>query len=330
MANCLEKRGQGSSKRIERKGDTSTFVSGSLTLDDLLGAEGAIIRYCQRQRFGEEMSALSSGKGSVSRQSPIYRLDPVLEDGLLRVGGRLSRGAMPEEAKHPLILSKDQHISMLILRHVHQNLGHGGRTHTLSKVRKRFWITNANAAVRKIIGDCSFCRRYNGRALEQKMADLPKVRILPDLPPFTNTGVDYFGPVEVRRGRSTCKRYGVIFTCMASRAVHLEVAVSLDTDACINALRRFISRRVQVTSLTSDNGTNFTGADRELKEALAALNQDRIQGALAQVGIQWRFNPPAASHHGGVWERMIRLVRRVLSSVLHQQKLDDLTTYSVL
>ena len=139
MANCLEKRGQDSSKRIERKGDTLTFVSGSLTLDDLLGAEGAIIRYCQRQRFGEEMSALSSGKGSVSRQSPIYRPDPVLEDGLLRVGGRLSRGAMPEEAKHPLILSKDQHISMLILRHVHQNLGHGGRTHTQCSCQENNW-----------------------------------------------------------------------------------------------------------------------------------------------------------------------------------------------
>ena len=155
------------------------------------------------------------------------------------------------------------------------------------------------------------------------MADLPKVRILPDLPPFTNTGVDYFGPVEVRRGRSTCKRYGAIFTCMASRAVHLEVAVSLDTDACINALRRFISRRGQVTSLTSDNGTNFIGADRAGGEALTALNQDRIQGALSHAGIQQNFNPPAGSHHGGVWERMIHLVRRVLSSVLHQQKLDD-------
>ncbi|KAK0144648.1 hypothetical protein N1851_016990 [Merluccius polli] len=268
----------------------------------MLGAEGAIIRYCQRQRFGEEMSALSSGKVSVSRHSPIYRLNPCLEDGFLRVGGRLSRGAMPEEAKHPLILSKDQHISTLILRHVHQSLGHGGRTHTLSKVRRRFWITNANAAVRKIIGECSFCRRYNGRAVEQKMSDLPKVRILPDLPPFTNTGVDYFWSSGGEERK-------------INLAIHLEVAVSLDTDACINALRCFISRRGQVTSLTSDNGTNFIGADRELKE--------RIQGALSQAGIQWNFNPPAGSHHGGVWERMIRLVRRVLSSVLHQQKLDD-------
>lgn len=306
-----------------RQRATVTSTKGKLTLDDLLEAEVAIIRYCQQQKFSEEIAALSSGRGTVSRRSPIYRLDPVLEDELLRVGGRLSRGAMPEEAKHPLILSKDQHIATLILRHVHQHLGHGGRTHTLSKVRKRFWITSANAAVRKIIGECSFCRRYNGKAVEQKMADLPLVRILPDLPPFTNTGVDYFGPIEVRRGRSTCKRYGVLFTCMASRAVHLEVAASLDTDACINALRRFISRRGQVAHLTSDNGTNFIGADRELKEALTSLNQDRIQGALSQVGIRWSFNPPAGSHHGGVWERMIRLVRRVLSSVLRQQKLDD-------
>lgn len=85
-------------------------------------------------RFGEQISALSSGK-TVSRCSSIYRLDPILEDGLLRVGRRLSRGCMPEEVKHPLILSKEQHVSMLILKHVRQSLGHGGRAHTLSTTR---------------------------------------------------------------------------------------------------------------------------------------------------------------------------------------------------
>ncbi len=70
---------------------------------------------------------------------------------------------------------------------------------------------------------------------EQKMADLPKERLFPDLPPFTNVGVDYFSLVEVKRGLFIAKRYGVIFTCMASRAVHLEVAYSLDTDLCINS-----------------------------------------------------------------------------------------------
>ena len=308
---------------------TATPRGSVLTVDDLLEAENAVVRYCQQQQFKEEIAALSSTKAAVSRQSSLYKLDPVLVDGLVRVGGRLSRAAMPEESKHPVILSKEQHLAALILKHVHQSLGHAGRTHTLSSVRKKFWITKANAAVRKVISECSFCQRYNGRLLEQKMADLPEVRIQPDLPPFTNTGVDYFGPVEVRKGRGTCKRYGAIFTCLASRAVHLEVAVSLETEACINALRRFISRRGQVTHLISDNGTNFVGADRELREAIAALNHQRIAGVLSQVGIRWSFNPPAGSHHGGVWERMIRMVRRILSSVVRQQTLDDDSLHTV-
>ena len=106
--------------------------------------------------------------------------------------------------------------------------------------------------------------------------------------------------------------------------------MSLETDACINAIRRFISRRGQVLQLRSDNGTNFIGAERELREAVAALNHDQIEGALSQVRIHWSFNPPAGLHHGGVCERMIRLVRRVLSSVLRQQTLDDNGLHTVL
>lgn len=117
---------------------------------DLLDAEMAIIGYSQRKKFKEEVASLSAGK-SVSRDSSIYKLDPCLEDGLLRVGGRLSRAALPEENKHPPILSKDQHISTLILRHFDQQVGHGGRNRTLSKQRSKFWISNSNAADRKII-----------------------------------------------------------------------------------------------------------------------------------------------------------------------------------
>ncbi len=295
----------------------------SLTPDDLWRAENAIIRFTQRQRFPDELAVLSSGKGEVKKNSPIYKLDPILEDGLLRVGGRLSRAAMSEESKHPVILAKDLHISTLILKYIHEQVGHGGRNHVLSKLRRKYWITSANAATRKILSDCVFCRRHRGKLGEQKMSDLPLERIVPDLPPFTNVGVDYFGPIEIKRGRSFEKRYGVIFTCMACRAVHLEVAYSLDTDSCINALRRFVCRRGPVTHLRSDNGTNFVGAEKELRKALAVLNHSKIQSAFLEEGIQWSFNPPAASHHGGAWERIIRMIRRTLTSVLHQQTLND-------
>ena len=136
-------------------------------------------------------------------------------------------------------------------------------------------------------------------------------------------GVDYFGPFEVKRGRGFIKRYGAIFTCMSSRAVHLEMAYSLDTSSCIHALCRFISRRGQVSRIRSDNGTNFVWAEREMREALSALNHKKIQDALLQSRVKWSFNTPAASHHGGSWERMICMIRNVLNSVLHQQSVDN-------
>ncbi|XP_041932487.1 uncharacterized protein LOC121695553 [Alosa sapidissima] len=110
---------------------------------------------------------------------------------------------------------------------------------------------------------------------------------------------------------------------MTSRAVPLEVAYTLDTDSCINSVRRFICRRGPVSTLRSDNGTNFVGASRKLKECLTTLNHGKIQRAFLQDGIEWRFNTPSAFHQGGVWERLIRSVKSVLTSVLKQQTLDD-------
>lgn len=257
------------------------------------------------------------------RSSSLFKLNPVLVGGLLRVEGRLNKVAIPENIKHPLILSKDQHISELIIRYLHLQLGHSGRNHVLSAARKKYWITSGPTAVKRVLSRCLICKFQSGKPGVQKMADLPEERVVPDLPPFTNVGVDYFGPVDVKRGRGLVKRYGVVFTCMTSRAVHLEMAYSLDTDSCINALRRFIFRRGQVSHLRSDNGTNFVGAKRELREALASLNHDCIERAVFERGIKWSFYPPAGSHHGGAWERMIRMIKKILCSVLRQQTPDD-------
>ncbi|KAF7650068.1 hypothetical protein LDENG_00131850 [Lucifuga dentata] len=283
----------------------------------------SVITYVQRQSFPVEMVTLEKTPNRVLKNSKICRLDPVLYEAVIRVGGWLHRSAMPEETKHPCILPKDAHISVLILRHIHERSGHSGTNHMLSELRKKYWVVKGNSVARKVISKCVVCRHVRGKTGEQKMAYLPQERILPDLPPFTNVGLDYFGLIEVKRGRSMIKRYGVLFTCLSSRAVHLEVAYSLDTDSCIHALRRFICRRGQVKHIRSDNGTNLVGAQAELKKALSSLNEGKIQGSLLPDGIQWSFNPPAASHYGGVWERLIRSVRQVLNSTLHQQTIDD-------
>ncbi len=126
------------------------------------------------------------------------------------------------------------------------------------------------------------------------------------------------------------KRYGELFTCLTVRAVHIEVANSLDTSSCINAIRRFICRRRQVSTIRSDNGTNFIGTERELKEAFQDINQSKIGEVLVQKGIKWIFNTPTASHQGGIWERQICTVRKVLNSVLNQQALDKEGLYTIL
>ncbi|XP_043969743.1 uncharacterized protein LOC122829340 isoform X2 [Gambusia affinis] len=293
-----------------------------LTLDDLDAAETEIIQFSQRQHFEEEIKVLRNGS-QLSRNSVLYKLDPILQDDTLRVGGRLNKSAMPESAKHPVILSKHSKVATLILRDVHQRTGHCGRNYVLAQIRKKYWIPQANSAIRKIIGQCVVCRRMTGKVGEQKMASLPEDRLLPDQPPFTNTGVDYFGPFEVKRGRGTVKRYGVMFTCLTLRAVHIEIADSLDTDSCINAIRRFVCRRGQVTTMRSDNGTNFVAAERELREAIQQLDNERIERVLQPKGIKWIFNSPAASHQGGVWERQIRTARRILNSLLKDQSVND-------
>ena len=112
-------------------------------------------------------------------------------------------------------------------------------------------------------------------------------------PAFSKVGADFFGPLQVKHLRKHEKRYGCLFTCMVTRAVHLEVAFSLPTNSFIMCLRWFIARRGKPTVIYSDNGTNFVRTNRELRECINDWNQDTIGSVFSQDGIQWVFNPPA-------------------------------------
>ncbi len=176
--------------------------------------------------------------------------------------------------------------------------------------------------VRNVINDCTICRKLRGKFVTQVMADLPEDR-LQATPPFTNVGMDVFGPWTVvarktRGGSADAKRWAVIFTCLCTRAVHVEVIEAMDTSAFISALRRFVSLRGPVARLRCDRGTNFIGAEGE-------LNQEQAANYLATKNCEWIFNPPKASHFGGVWERQIQTVRRVLDSMFAQLGKHQLT-----
>ena len=162
---------------------------------------------------------------------------------LICVGGRLKHATLSDETKYHVLLPKNHHIVDVIVRYYHHKSGNSGIEHVLSLVRERFWIVKARVAVRKIISECFDCKKRSQMPGLQKMADLPPDRVNPGMPPFTYVGYDCFGPFMVKRKRRQEKRYGVIFTCLAVRAVHIKVIHGMDTDSFINALRCCMSRR---------------------------------------------------------------------------------------
>ncbi|XP_071964267.1 uncharacterized protein [Antedon mediterranea] len=302
---------------------------GNVRLQHLRSAECMILAHEQRVHFKQELEVLKNGNdesiGRVMRNSPLKKLDPLLLNGMITVGGRLNKASLPDKIKHPVVVHKNSLIARLIIVEIHKEVGHLGRSAILSQLWQRYWIIGASSLIRSVISRCVVCQKHRARASEQKMASLPPDRIVSDHPPFHNTGIDLFGPFEIKLGRSLVKRYGVIFTCLSTRAIHLEMAYSLITSSFINTLRRFIARRGQIKKLRSDNGTNFVGADKELKKEISEWNTQVIHMYLQQRDIEWEFNPPGASHFGGVWERMIRTVRQVMKGVLKEQnlKMDD-------
>nr|XP_039261943.1 uncharacterized protein LOC120338077 [Styela clava] len=264
----------------------------------------------------------SRGK-QIPKSSSLCNLQPFLENGLLRVGGRIRAANVEFNAKHPIIIPKESKIASLIIDYVHRTTGHNGREYVLAEINQKYWIVKGNALVRSVLRGCVPCRKRQRPPESQLMADLPENRLIPDKPPFTYVAVDCFGPFLIKQGRSEVKRYGVLFTCLVSRAVHVEIANSLDTSAFIMSLRRFIARRGQVIEMRSDNGTNFVSGERELRDAIKSWNKNQIHDYLLQKNIKWIFQTPASSHHGGVFERQIRTIRKIFNAICCEQVLTD-------
>ena len=310
--------------RTKAKNQDSKFDLFDLTVQDLQNAEIELIKHEQVKHFSNLIFLLRNGalkKSKIPRF--ILKLSPILAENVLRVGGRLQNAPICFDLKHPIILPSHSRLTELIILEHHLKVGHSGIGHTWSSLRQSFWIIKGSATVRRVLGKCIFCRRRNASVGSQLMADLPSGRLQIDKPVFSHVGIDYFGPIMVNQGRRQVKRYGCIFTCLTVRAIHLEISHNLTTDSFINALRRFIARRGCPEHIRSDNGTNLVGADRVLRDSLRDWNQAQICEHLRQQNIKWTFNPPAASHMGGSWERLIRSVKRILSALLTTQSISD-------
>lgn len=269
----------------------------------------------------------------------LINLNRFLDDnGLLRVGGCLRKSNLTSQQKHPILIPSRHRLTDQIIREIHETHYHTGIQTTLYILRQKFWILDGRNQMRKVIRTCARCFRFRANVCGYKMGDLPSIRVRKALP-FAHTGVDFCGPFHIKerkhRNRARIKVYVCIFICMSIKAVHLEVVSDLSSDGFLAALRRFVARRGVPTHVYSDNGTNFIGANNQLKELYVLFHSEKhkelVERFSSERCITWHFIPSIAPHFEGLWEATVKLFkhhfRRIVGDSLFTfEELNTFTT----
>ncbi|KAI7805170.1 hypothetical protein IRJ41_000825 [Triplophysa rosa] len=271
------------------------------TVIDYRNAEFTLLQQCQQESFPVDLEHLKAGI-TLNHSSRLKALAPELdsETKLIRVGGRLRHSSHLEQgSKHPIVLDPKHPVTHLIIQAYDAKLHHPGYERVFAELRRKYWILRGREAVKRSQRCCVECQKWRKNPEIPKMADLPPSRLRLFRPAFYSTGMDCFGPYAIQ-------------------TVYIDLLHSMDTDSFLMALRRFTARRGTPFELISDQGTNFKGGERELKEAFAALAPG-LQEQLVKQQIQFRFNPPNSPHFGGCWEREIRSLKQALTATIGAQ-----------
>ena len=244
----------------------------------------------------------------------------------MRSDGRLKHAKfLPYDVRYPVLLPRKSWVTKLIVKEYHERGNHAtGTNQTLAALSTRYWILSGREEICEWEKECPVCRRQKSKPCSQIMAPLPTSRLKPSLRAFTKLAVDFTGPfITVQgRGKRCEKRYLCLFTCLATRAVHLGMAYGLDMDSFLNAFYRMGSRRGLPEEIFSDNETNFKGADAELKSLVRELDE-KINQSIANKGVVWHFNPPLAPHFGGVHVTMIKSAKKAIQAILGKADVND-------
>ena len=286
-----------------------------------------LLKIAQGEGYPDELEDLNS-RQRVKVRSPIHKLCPTIDDhGIIRLKTRLEQSdSVPFDTKFPMLLPRDHHLTKLIVLDIHDNIHHAyGNSYVLSVLREKYWVPKGLQVVKKIRRSCVHCQRVHGRPQIPQMAPLPPFRVNQPIQAFQEVGVDYTGAFSTiqGRGRSRIKRYGCIFSCMASRACHIEISASMDTSDFLDCLTRFVSRKGRPKNLYSDRGTNFIGGSRELRQLVNDLDQDQIQSFAARNGFNFNFNPSQSPHFGGSWEAMVKSLKKTIYAILTDRDFTD-------
>ncbi|XP_058444670.1 uncharacterized protein LOC131426176 [Malaya genurostris] len=318
-------------ENIRNKQSGEPLELGAVQQKELIYAEQKLWMQAQVESFQNEIAVLWKTRGSpdafhptVAKSSTIFKRWPFIDQyGTLRMRGRIEAASWATfDAKYPVILPRKHYVTFLIADWYHRQYRHANQETVINEIRQRFEIPKLRVLPAKVKRQCMVCRIRGEMPQPPPLGPLPDVRLETFVRPFTYVGLDYYGPLLVRVKRSNVKRWVALFTCLTIRAIHLEVVHSLSTESCVMAVRRFVARRGAPVEIFSDNGTNFKGAHRQLTQEIKMRNQT-LSSIFTNTNTRWNFNPPAAPHMGGVWERLVRSVKVAMEGLLDARRKPD-------
>ena len=301
------------------------WKAGPLQVDEIQKASIALIKNVQHNVFKEEIHNMTANplkRLPLVRQLRLY-LD---KNGLIRCAGRIDNASVSTDVKYPYLLPSKHPLTDLIVMDAHRNRAHVGLNGTITEIQQTFWIPKIRQRVKTILRSCVACRKIISRPYTAPdPPPLPKDR-LGDDPPFSVTGVDFTGALNVKQNKSKdTKVYLCLFTCATTRAVHIEIVPDLTENSFMLAFRRFISRRSLPRVIISDNASTFKCAAADI---LQLFESTGVHEKLAEYGTKWKFIPNRAPWYGGWWERLIGLTKNSLKTILGRAniELDKLST----
>ena len=245
------------------------------------------------------------------------------DDGVIIVGTRIEHWMKATyNESNPVLLPYDHRFSRLYALKIHQR-GHQGIAATTAKVRVKMCIVNLEQMAKSIRHKCVTCKKLNKIAAMQIMGALPSDRLKP-APAWTNTMLDFFGPIEVRgevSKRVHGKAYGVLFTCLYTRAAHIELSSDYSTDSFLQTLRRFISIRGCPSVIRSDPGSQLVGASKELRSMVEGLDQNKLREYGHVNRFDWKCSTPDAPWKNECVESLNRPVKKCVTAAIGSQVL---------
>ena len=302
---------------------TKSFRGGmitSISAQQLREAEKLIVKDVQRSLVNELKKTDRKGRkgGRYASLNPVEN-----KDGLWVVGQRLhNNNPMTADSSLQKLLPLRHHVTRLFMRRAHKS-GHRGRDATLARFRQFYWVVQGSKLAQSVKSKCQMCKLREAKFQQQQMGLLPDARLKPS-PAFNHVMLDLFGPYSVRgevQKRTSGKAYGVLFTDLVMRAVHIEVVFGYDSESFLMALSRFVSVRGWPEIIYSDPGSQLIGAERELREAWNSINRGSLHKKGAENGLTWVFGPADSPWYQGAVESLVKSVKRAIHFAISNQRL---------